>query len=840
MPIPFLADSISTLFDLTPYMKWRGDCMQSDFTIDTTIIKTNSTDAQIHEQLRDIYVNGVGYSDIVSIISIPLIIALFAFSFPFIFQTINHINNKYASKHISTLFRTSIICKLFWIINFLSILYVVVYGASSLLWKECLFVRYSQVVNLITLFVAFIYACIVTAFVRYCTSFNNPDKLLSIIKKRHVTDKRIVWGQQKMKFLKVKLRALFRHKDKAGNSLYKSASDLVFRLNNRVPEDNYLSRMIGVVCFSIKENDFGLFQNVLYCLDNIVDAEKRDFRNFWSSRKKDDDVIKESAVHYQTMRFFDELLTTYAPFSNAFMQDESIVFKLAGSFDKSKYMNSVDSFHLAVCMRKMVDHGNMILLEKYIDYTQYYFKYLRNLPRVYYVKGGLPEGRADVEKESDQSWNDLACVHYAVFAYAFDKCDYSLLKTHLDRNHFNDYNLFPKTGADILIRYAHCMKNTWHLSDDKLFGRKVDIKSLLSRYTVALLLLVPEIEENEYWVTESITKEIIDTIKESKSLLEKEVNSVKTNATLLVLYPGLADENFGAKFNHFFSIIQSFNYLLELEDIEKAGKKRNRTVLFRSLFKRLFGITSAEQTMRPQINLYTVKLNEALTNDLSIRFKQYIIEESRLIPKELFTTVLDGKNTEIFVNPCQLLVNKLFFLDKKYYDDYLYYTFIEQISTRIIYIALSSFRKMKLKVANVKSQNFDIFFDKFTKGNRNDYVLIGVDSPWESFLNIKFQGQDRFYERTVPYIDIDESSKPLLADLDDYIYFKGSVLIVAKKDLPAIVDMDEKEGITVDYKDISDESELQLNVRTTVDIHKKVVFNPNAKIAVVKHKRMIF
>ena len=122
MQIPFFTDSLDTQLSLIPYMMRYEHSMQSNFDIDTTMTNSKRIESQIHNLHDNICVNDIGYSDIVSVISIPLIIALFAFSFPFIFQTINHINDKYASKHISTLFRTSIKHKLFWIINSLSII----------------------------------------------------------------------------------------------------------------------------------------------------------------------------------------------------------------------------------------------------------------------------------------------------------------------------------------------------------------------------------------------------------------------------------------------------------------------------------------------------------------------------------------------------------------------------------------------------------------------------------------------------------------------------------------------------------------------------------------------
>lgn len=837
MQVPFLADSLDTQMYLAPYMIWSGNSTPSNIAIDTTIVNTKSIEAQIHEQLGNIYVNGIGYSDIVSVISIPLIIALFAFSFPFIFQTINRINDKYASKYISTLFRTSTRYNLFWVTNFFSIIYVLSYGASSLLWKEFILIRYPQIWNCITIFVAFSYVCVVIMFVGYCINFNNPNKLLKIIKRRYYLEKSIVWLQRKWVFCKVLLRVSFRHKDKAGNSIYKSARDTVCRWNNSIPEDNYVSRLIGVASFAVKENDFSLFQNVLSSLDNIIDIERKDY-SYWYSRQKDD-IIKESAVHYRTMRFFDELLTTYRPFSNAYMPNESIIFKMVGAFDRSKYMSYADSFHLAICMRKMLDSENEALLEKYIDYTRYYFKYLRNLPKVFFIKGGLTEGRADVEKESDKSWNNLCCFHYAVLAYAFDKCKYSLLRTHLERDHYSDYNLYPMTGADVLIRYAHCIKDTWSLHNDKLFERKVDIKSLLNKYTATLLLLIPEIEEMGHSISENLTKEIIDTIESSKSDLEKEMNFIKKNTALLNLYPNLAEANLKDRFSHFLDVIKTAFTLSE--NGKQEDNKGCRTISFvHGFIGRLLGKTRLNNPKAPRINLYTQKLNEEIINDFAIRFKQLSNDVSRSLPYGLFTSELCGKSAEEMVNPCQMIICKLCFLDKNYYCDgyYLYHEYVEQFSTRLIYLALSSFRKMKIKEVNVKSPNFDIFFERFTKGKRENYVLIGVDSPFESILNISFFGHNRFYEGTVPYINIDSSMRSLLTDLDDYIFFKDSLLIVSKKDLPVIVGFEDDKNTRIDYSDISDESKMQLCVRTTVDAYNKLVFNPNAKIAMVRLKQM--
>ena len=56
-------------------------------------------------KLSEIAEKGIGYSDAISHIALPLIIALFAFAFTYLFSVITRINEKYGSEHISRMFK---------------------------------------------------------------------------------------------------------------------------------------------------------------------------------------------------------------------------------------------------------------------------------------------------------------------------------------------------------------------------------------------------------------------------------------------------------------------------------------------------------------------------------------------------------------------------------------------------------------------------------------------------------------------------------------------------------------------------------------------------------------
>lgn len=114
---------------------------------DTIGVPMDKTQGEILRLLNDIYIDGVGYNDVVGVVAVPLIIALFAFSFPFVFDRINQINDKYQSKILSTLFSSFLLYKLYWFVSLISIVYVLVYGACTLFCKDNVLGDYAVIWN---------------------------------------------------------------------------------------------------------------------------------------------------------------------------------------------------------------------------------------------------------------------------------------------------------------------------------------------------------------------------------------------------------------------------------------------------------------------------------------------------------------------------------------------------------------------------------------------------------------------------------------------------------------------------------------------------------------------
>ena len=144
--------------------------------------KTDTVVEHIDSVLSNIHQVGIGYHDAVGDIAIPLIIAIFAFSFMFLFDAVNGINDKYKSPKISSLVENQASSKLIITISWASISYVLIYGMVTLFFQDSDFWKeWAICFDLAALIVSIVYACEVVSFAKCCMRFNKPSAVLELI-----------------------------------------------------------------------------------------------------------------------------------------------------------------------------------------------------------------------------------------------------------------------------------------------------------------------------------------------------------------------------------------------------------------------------------------------------------------------------------------------------------------------------------------------------------------------------------------------------------------------------------------------------------------------------------
>ena len=142
----------------------------------------------ISAKLSVITENGIGFSDAVSHIAFPLIIALFAFAFTYLFSVITRINEKYGSEHISRMFKSSMPYQCYMCGAAISVGYIILIGVMSLSFTGSWHQIFLSAMNWSCIIVAGAYAAIILWFVSTCLQYDDHYKMLELIEAHYQKD----------------------------------------------------------------------------------------------------------------------------------------------------------------------------------------------------------------------------------------------------------------------------------------------------------------------------------------------------------------------------------------------------------------------------------------------------------------------------------------------------------------------------------------------------------------------------------------------------------------------------------------------------------------------------
>lgn len=829
-------DSLSFSKQMMEYL-WTGGVVPS----------SNKNNVDIAGKLQDIIRYGIGYSDIIGTICFPLIIALFAFSCPFIFQAINHINDKYASKEISLLFSKSWRYKTYWITTYLSIVLLLVVGILTLILSAEDYDRYIPSINWVTLAITTIYVLAIILFITRCIRFNKPDMLLVIIMEEDRYDVYRAKLHRCKIFLKQLRRIIFHRKDMIGNGVLRKAIKITENIEKDMPDENLIVRLSELSRYAVQKRDSNLMSSIFNSLSGIIYKEKNAFnKDTWNLVPNT--LIKEGAPHNNTLGYFDNLTQFYSSFDSANYMDSSIIFSMFSSFNRTRYVGFRDSYLLFIFMRNLIENNNRVLLEKYIEYSRYFFIYIRTLPQVLYILGGSLSDRTKVEKAAIKSWNDLCDFHYLAMAYAFSKGEYYILRTVIEKEAPRKYNVYPTLSTDILLRYASVLQNGTFRSNDHIFKENVDVIAITTIYTCALLRILGKETVEWPFLSEIITVEALKKLNMSKTLIVKWDSQLEKNAKLSNMFPKLLNNKAIDIYDKALEFLKRSNgpFCPKVSnELKRKEFKQKSEPTVKSFVYRVKNVFSGRRTQPPvSIDCYKAELNATLKNEFAYRV-DHLFENTnyfRYRHNELKTNS-NGKDEGIPLNECQMVCNKASFVieDFRYYREDLYNSLLENINNRIIYCYLQAFSKMKVEEHKAYSSDFDALLKKITNNNPKAFVMISVDSPLGSILikDFKFEGLTRYYQGGTPLIEIESVVRGrLLTDTPAYDYFKESMLVIAKDDLPTLVDIKHDKGASTTYVEETDETKMIMNVRINIDINKKLVYNPNAKVYAIRVNRM--
>lgn len=403
----------------------------------------------IQAQLLNVTNYGVDYSDVVVHITLPLIVALFAFAFPFLFTVISHINNKYESEYITGLFAEGPWYKWFLRGGAICAGYLVAAGILSLSLSGKAHGVFVVVLNWTSIAVAGGYAAIIFLFVRTCLDYNNPQRVMGRID---------FWFEH--------------YTEKAkGNQLGEYAAE------------DFRIRCLADLCrYAIRKKDNALFRSIIYKVNNLPHQNKESI--------------------YHNFVFFEEVVEGYMYGQYNSKIEDTLMMYWFLTFNKSELPNRGFIYRMLGKMVAAVRQGRFSLFETYWNNAKYGFSFIDDLPVVSYVRGQNTQEQKRVENSNRSTIRELYEMHYIAFAFLFSEGYAEVVKMLLNNDALVGYKLLPSSAISALKMYAMCKEHqmpegrfSYMMSDD-IIGENSD-PEMLEKFT-AMLLLTTSQEMEDY------------------------------------------------------------------------------------------------------------------------------------------------------------------------------------------------------------------------------------------------------------------------------------------------------------------------------------------------------
>lgn len=385
----------------------------------------------IQKQLQYVIDNGTGYSNAVAIIAIPLIIALFAFAFTYLFSVITRINEKYNSEHISGMFKTCLPYRSYMLGSAISVGYIILIGVLSLVLRGGeVHEVFMVVMNWTSLFVAAGYAAIILWFVHTCLNYDDHQKMLGLIEARYNKEKSNTWA-----------------------------------LNIRT------QRLTDLCLYAERTQNANLSAIVMNRVNELDKTER---------------IATNKNIPFYTKSFYESIVESYIQSPHDSEAERSLLWNWSSTFRHDIVPYTGVIYNMLGKMVEAVKRGRLSLFEVFMENCKLRYNYINEIPKVSYAKGENVDVLKKTEEECLDTWLELREVHYLAVAHLFTTGHYEVAGV-LRKSVGNSNTFFPTTAAQILKNYANSKEKqdektgsffrmSQSMSIDKVIGHKYDLK----------------------------------------------------------------------------------------------------------------------------------------------------------------------------------------------------------------------------------------------------------------------------------------------------------------------------------------------------------------------------
>lgn len=780
--------------------------LHPDFSIPKMTDEVATVSDNTYKILSQIKQDGIGYSDAVSTIAIPLIIALFAFSFMFLFDAMNRINEKYNSSKILALFKNQKPFYLLIPISIISVSLVLLYGIATLFFQSTnLWASINKVVDLLIFLMALVYSIEVVCFTRTCIRFNKPTEVLKIIQDCIKISAGNIFVRTKYLFVNIfKRNPEYRKLKAQGERLINSfGRDALFKERVKMFFELY-----KYACF---KRDGGFLNEVLKSLQEITDYE-----NGYSFDSDRGHIIRDGYTHIYSNLFYDSVFeATNLKDLEPSMQD-NILSHYLGRFNHLFFINEYDIKFVAKHLIKQIEKSDCYFLERYVSESSRVFSKVISLPQIAYVLGKNKNDIKDVSKKTNETWDIICTYHFVVLAYAFHYRYYSIIDQALLNRASLMHNIYPITLEDILYRYEYCMKNIEdhnmlnRLDVEKIFLKQVDIVSILNIYTSFLLLYVLNFDTNQK-TTISLEQKYLDQLNDASNVIKNDPKVIEhyhgiEGCDLSFLYQEISKEPLTTKTCNGMSVI---NYCFE-----RVINKINAWFWQPFHDEKLDGV-------EPNMKKKEVINKSEFLDELSVFFcSNYPGFENK--ETGLFRSKIDQTDEFVMIEPYSFILRENPNSNKSDFHQQtwgIYSRVNETVYQRVLYVYLAVIDEFKGKEIEVSIADLKDYVAKVAKQWGEDFTIIYVDKVMDT-------GE-------IKTVDIDSFRYSLLKGLPCYESLAGHLLIVRKSQLPYLENSIQDRKTILNIEKVSDDGKM---MKLTVDYKLSLHYSKDIDIKFVKLK----
>lgn len=735
----------------------------------------------IYQLLQQHGAEGWGVEQVVSIIAVPLIISVFAFSLPMILNAIWKMDAQYQSRDVSR---------------------IVGYSWQSIVYIGCIMVNVGLL--LVWLFAPQWQAgilkmlpysttaliCSALLFYHAVRNFSNAFLLLKHTESRYKLDYLLTYIPMKIRGWRLRWHRYIDRDNQNAKNAWNTAIGLNEYNINYKADERYFNRLLALLRIVVSTNDLVLFYSVKDSLSKHVNEIKIRSLNRNSYAPI---FYKEADAMF---RFHRDAIALVGQCNEPTFQ-EDIIDSISSIYSHSQIPVEFNNNWILKSLAQLNGETGLNMVRRYLSRVNSMYGYIPTMAIISSVTGVDIDEKKFREYQCRREWRWMKDMHYMFCAYWWAKNEYQFVPEFCPaKTRMLQTDILPVCSADALYQCISTIDSIDTYSLTFPLGQvfavtKESMRDMVLKYTVWLMYYTSKRDKLYY-----------------RQPLDKTKRACMSN-----VLSQLHDIAFGAFMKNVLEINQFSGGGISITDIINDAYKE----------------VSYHETRKT----YERKIYETRCNELKQRLMHCEQYAQTYVTEGIYREDNMPYTDESPIGEWTVALSKDFFIQSDNDGEKLYSltrSVGRDVLNRYMYVWLECIGKMKTDTKTWDPIHFSKKIQEIVLKSKQSYVLVSMDSPLDTFAYP--------YPKGVMYNKISCHMLDLCATTKLYRENSQVAYLIRKDDLPTL---QYEGGFDKAECKIDDESSREdglLQVRLTVNPHLVMRFNKNARVLRILCKKI--